>query len=185
MRIPLAQYGVREIVLATVVLGALTAVGARLFWPSAILPAALWLFVLAFFRDPQRRGESADGFLSPADGKVVAVAPIAPDGPLEAPGTRISVFMDVLSVHVNRSPCPGRVESIRHHDGGFVDARRPEASQHNESATTILIVERGGRSFRVGIRQVAGLIARRIVTDLRVGQDVQRGGRIGMIKFGS
>jgi phosphatidylserine decarboxylase len=184
MRIPLTQYGRRELLLATVVFGALTATGAWLFWPAALLPAAAWALVVMFFRDPPRQAEG-DGFLAPADGKVVDVTPVGADGRLRTEGTRIGIFMSLLDCHVNRSPCAAAVAAIEHHDGGYLDARRPEASQANESATILLTHTRGGRQFQVVVRQIAGLVARRIVTDLRVGQQLAAGQRIGMIKFGS
>lgn len=185
MRIPLTRYGRREIILATAVLGALTAVGALLFWPAALLPAAVWLYVLTFFRDPQRRPEADDGLLAPADGKVVDITSVGPDGPVGRPGVRIGIFMSIFDCHVNRSPCEAEVVHIEHRAGGFLDARRPEAAERNESATIALAHERGGQRYTVMVRQVAGLIARRIVTDLHEGQRIGRGQRIGMVKFGS
>lgn len=184
MKIPLTQYGRREVLFGTVVFGALTVVGAVFFWPAALLPAAVWALVVMFFRDPPRRA-AADGFLAPADGKVVDLSPVGPDGPLGAEGTRIGIFMGLLDCHVNRSPCAAGVAGIEHHDGGYLDARRPEAPQRNESATILLTHTRGGKQFNIVLRQIAGLVARRIVTDLRVGQQLAAGQRIGMIKFGS
>ncbi len=185
MRIPLTRYGLREMLTATAVLGALAGVGAVLFWPAAILPAALWVYVVLFFRDPQRHPEDPQAFCAPADGKVVDVTPVGSEGPLGREGVRIGIFMNLLDVHVNRSPCAGEVTKIEHHGGGHVDARRPAAAERNEAATILLAVRRGGESFPVAVRQVAGLIARRIVTDLRVGQRLSAADRIGMVKFGS
>jgi len=185
MRIPLTAYGRREIILATIVLAALAAVGAFLFWPAALLPAGLWVYVLAFFRDPSRRPDAPEGFLSPADGVVTDISPVGPDSALGVEGMRIGVFMNVFNCHVNRSPCRGTVVRVDHHAGGFVDARRPDASETNESATVLLECPAGEGTFPVAVRQVAGLVARRIVTDVKTGQVVDRGERIGMIKFGS
>ena len=185
MRIPLTRYGLREILIATGTFGVLTAAGVMTFWPAAILPAAAWAYVLLFFRDPDRRAAEPDSFLSPADGKVVDISPVGPESALEAAGLRIGIFMGLLDVHVNRSPCSGRVAQIARHDGGYVDARRPGASETNESATVLLAHSRAGRTFTVAVRQIAGLIARRIVTDLRLGQELAAGQRIGMVKFGS
>jgi len=185
MRIPLTKYGRRELVGATVVLGVLTAAGVLTFWPAALLPGALWLYVVAFFRDPDRTPEAGGGFLSPADGTVADVTPVGPEGPLGVESVRIGVFMSIFNVHVNRSPCAGRVTKVAHHDGGFVDARRPEASDRNESATVWLDGEVDGRAVPVVVRQIAGLIARRIVTDVEPGRELRRGERIGMVKFGS
>ena len=183
MRIPLTQYGRREISAASVVCAVAGVLAAWVFPPAAAVPLAVWLCVLAFFRDPHRRPEE-EAFLSPADGKVVEVAPLS-GNQLVGEGVRISIFMSLLDVHVNRSPCTGEVARIDHHDGGYVDARRPEASERNESATIVLDHLRWGRTFSVVVRQVAGLVARRIVTDLRLGQRLAPAQRIGMVKFGS
>ena len=185
MRIPLTHYGRRELVVGTLVLGVLTAVGVVLFWPAAALPAALWVYLLLFFRDPQRQPQDAGAFLAPADGKVVDITPVGPEGPLGREGVRIGIFMNLFDVHVNRSPCAGEVAKIEHHAGGFVDARRPEAAERNESTTIVLTCRNGETTFPVAVRQIAGLVARRIVTDLRVGQQLTPAQRIGMVKFGS
>jgi len=183
MRIPLTQYGRREIAIASVVCGAAVVLAVGVFPPGAAVPLAVWLCVLMFFRDPPRRPQQ-EAFLSPADGKVVEVAPLS-EHELVGEGVRIGVFMSLLDVHVNRSPCAGEVARIDHHDGGYVDARRPEASERNESATIVLNHARWGQTFPVVVRQVAGLVARRIVTDLSIGQRLAPGQRIGMVKFGS
>ncbi len=185
MRIPLTRYGLREILFATVVFGVLTAVGGMLFLPSALLPAAVWAYVLLFFRDPERRPAETCSFLAPADGKVVEISPAGAEDEVGESGVRIGIFMSLLDVHVNRSPCAASVARIAHHAGGYADARRPVASQNNESATIWLTHSRGGSSHTLAVRQIAGLIARRIVTDVRVGQQLAPGERIGMVKFGS
>jgi phosphatidylserine decarboxylase len=142
--------------------------------------------VLWFFRDPERTTDGAPGaFISPADGRVAEITPVGPEGPLGRDGLRIGVFMNIFSVHVNRSPCDAVVEKAEHHAGAFLDARLPEAAWKNEHATIHLAVRRDGRDWPVVVRQVAGKVARRIVTDLRPGQQLQRGERFGMIKFGS
>jgi len=152
----------------------------------AALPLAVWVFVLAFFRDPERSAPAGDGLLlSPADGRVADITPLGPDSVLGCDGVQVGIFMNVFNVHVNRSPCAGRVEQVEHRRGVFLDARDPHASERNESATIRLCCTRDGVERPIVVRQVAGLIARRIVTDLREGQDVQPGQRIGMIKFGS
>jgi phosphatidylserine decarboxylase len=173
-------------VLATVVCGPAAALAAWLFWPAAVVPAALWLWVLWFFRDPQRRAPAEAGvLLSPADGRVTDITPVGPESPLGRQGAKIGIFMSIFDVHVNRSPVAGRVEEITYHRGGFMDARNPQAWQENESASIRIACPRGGQVHPVIVRQVAGVIARRIVTDLAVGQELASGQRIGMIKFGS
>lgn len=173
-------------VIATVVCGVPAAVAAWLFWPVAVLPAAVWVYVLCFFRDPQRRPAEDNAFISPADGKVVDITPVGAESPLGTDGVRIGIFMSIFNVHVNRSPCAGAITKIEHRPGGYADARKPEAAERNE-ATTIWLTANGqaGLSFPVVVRQIAGLIARRIVTDLHIGQEIAAGQRIGMVKFGS
>jgi len=184
--IPLTRYGLYEMIAATAICGALAAAGAVFVTPwLAAAPAALWLAVMAFFRDPPRRPDEPDAFLAPADGKVTDITPVGADGPLGADGVRIGVFMSVLDVHVNRCPFAAEVVDVAHHGGGHTDARRPEASERNESATILLTCRRGRDAYRVVVRQVAGLIARRIVTDLVPRQRLAAGERIGMVKFGS
>jgi phosphatidylserine decarboxylase len=98
---------------------------------------------------------------------------------------RIGVFMSVFSVHVNRCPCDGEVVSVRHNNGGYLDARDLRASEFNESVTVRLTHRIDGKEYPIVFRQIAGLVARRIVCHLQPGQSVQRGARMGMIKFGS
>jgi len=187
------HYGRRELIAATLIYAVLAAIGAQLaaryspwFWTMGIIAGIGWLWVLAFFRDPDRAAPAGPGlFVSPADGRVADITPLGPDSPLGCPGAQIGVFMNVLNVHVNRAPCDGRIEDIVHRPGAFLDVRTNEAILRNESATITLSHAYDGRRHPVIVRQVAGLVARRIVTDLKVGQTVHRGERIGMIKFGS
>lgn len=170
--------------LATLFCAALAAVAAASYWPAASLPVLLWVYCLAFFRDPVRRVPQTAGLLAVADGRVTDITPADPDI-LGEPATRVGIFMSLLSVHVNRSPLAGRVLSITHKPGGYADVRRPDAWARNESATVEMEAHSGGQAFRLQVRQIAGLVARRIVTDLVVGQELQAGQVIGMIKFGS
>ena len=189
----LAEYGRKETALATGLATLLCALVAMAAWGlswwllvAAAAPLAAWLWVLRFFRDPDRQAPAGDGlFVSPADGRVADITPVGPDSPLGRDGLRIGIFMDIFNVHVNRSPEAGRVEKIEHPDGSFLDARHPDAPQRNDSATIYLTGARGGREVPFVVRQVAGRIARRIVTDLAPAQQLARGQRIGMIKFGS
>jgi len=150
------------------------------------IPLALWLpvavWVVAFFRDPVRRGPRGDDvILAPADGKIVSVIPIDEPDFLRAPTTRISVFMSVFNVHVNRYPCAGRVAYRFYARGKFGHAMAEKASSDNEQSSLGLETGRG----RVLIRQIAGSIARRIVTDHAEGTEVAQGDRLGIIRFGS
>ena len=157
-----------------------------LFLPVMALPAAFWLWVLCFFRDPNRPTPTGDGlFISPADGSVADITQIGPDSPLGCAGVEIGIFMNVFNVHVNRSPAPAVVRRIVHQEGVFLDARDPHASERNESTTIHMTYTRNGQDYPLVVRQVAGMIARRIITDLAVGQQLAAGQRVGMIKFGS
>jgi phosphatidylserine decarboxylase len=158
---------------------ALTAGGALVSWltrPVFGLPLfILALFCLWFFRDPERAVPEGDVAVSPADGKVVAVK--------NEPGglTRISVFLNIFDVHVNRAPIGGKITGVTYQPGKFLVASREEASTQNEMNT--FVVE--GDGTRVVFKQIAGLIARRIVCWSKVGDLVRKGDRVGLIKFGS
>jgi phosphatidylserine decarboxylase len=135
----------------------------------------LAVFCLYFFRDPDRGTPPGPVAVSPADGKVVAVKAESPSL------TRISIFLNIFDVHVNRTPIPGKITSVSYHKGQFLVASKEEASSQNEQNT--VTVE--GDGTRVIFKQIAGLIARRIVFNKKVGDTVAAGERIGMIKFGS
>ncbi len=132
-------------------------------------------FCLYFFRDPERVAPSGEVIVAPADGKVVAVREIGPDE------TRISIFLNIFDVHVNRTPIPGKITAVVYQKGKFLVASHEAASAENEQNT--LVVE--GNNTRVTCRQIAGLIARRIVCYKQAGDAVAPGERIGYIKFGS
>lgn len=145
-----------------------------------LVPIAVW--VVAFFRDPTRdRVRGADLILAPADGLVVSVIRMDEPEFLGGPSTRISIFMNVFNVHVNRYPADGTVELRRYTTGKFLNAGVEKASVENEQATLGLATTRG----RLLIRQIAGLVARRIVTDHEPGRQVHQGERLGLIRFGS
>ncbi|HEY3937168.1 MAG TPA: phosphatidylserine decarboxylase [Bryobacteraceae bacterium] len=151
--------------------------GSSYFWtPRAGIPFyVLAAFCLYFFRDPERVLPPGDVMVAPADGKVVSVQP---SGPGE---TRISIFLNIFNVHVNRTPIPGRISDVVYQPGKFLVASHEAASSDNEQNT--LVVE--GENSRVVCRQIAGLIARRIVCYKHRGDAVAAGERIGYIKFGS
>jgi phosphatidylserine decarboxylase len=153
----------------------------RLPW-IAVPVLLLGLFTAYFFRDPERPVPTdARLVLSPADGKVIVVAP-APDGhPLGPGATQISIFLSVFDVHINRSPIAGTVTRVKYHPGAFLPAWDEKASLQNEQ--NAVTVEGGGTA--VEFKQIAGLIARRIVFKKREGDPVATGERVGMIKFGS
>jgi phosphatidylserine decarboxylase len=151
------------------------------WWVGALwLPVAVW--VIAFFRDPVRDGPRGDDLvLAPADGKVVSVIPIDEPTFVRGPATRISIFMNVFNVHVNRYPSPGLVAHRAYVKGKFGHAGPEKASTDNEQSSTGEETPRG----RVLVRQIAGSIARRIVTDHSEGTPVAQAQRMGLIRFGS
>ena len=145
----------------------------------AILPLLLGAFFLWFFRDPERIIPDTPGaIVSPADGKVTTVGQVDLNGRRL---NRISIFLNVFDVHVNRTPIGGIVRNVEYRKGKFHNAMGETSSEHNEQ--NIVIVEGEGQT--VILKQIAGLLARRIVFDYRVGNTVQRGQRIGLMKFGS
>jgi len=152
----------------------------------SLLALIVWGWVLWFFRDPTRTTPTGDGlFISPADGIVADITPLGPESKLAKNGVQIGIFMNVFNVHVNRIPCDGQIEEITYQKGAFLDVRDPNASERNESATIRMTHTHKGQKYTVIVRQIAGLVARRIVTALEKGQTVTRGQRMGMIKFGS
>jgi len=158
-----------------------------LLWvPAGWLGAIATLWLAYFFRDPWRVTPTRAGLLvSPADGIVVSIAPAPPPPELalgEAAATRIGIFLNLFDVHVTRAPIGGRVAALRYTKGRFVDASLDKASLHNERMAVRITPPDGPD---VAFVLVAGLVARRIVCDLREGQQVATGQRIGIIRFGS
>src|SRR4029077_19289980 len=161
------------LIAAGVVLGWLT----RPAWAVPLFLLAL--FFLWFFRDPERAVPEEPGALvSPADGKVTDISIVNVDNNQR---TRISIFLSVFDVHVNRSPIGGTITDVRYQRGRFLDARNKLSAEQNEQ--NIVTVE--GESHTVIFKQIAGLLARRIVFYPKVGESVERGQRVGLIKFGS
>lgn len=185
MGLPIAKEGFREIAMATVVLSLLGVVSSLWFWPLGIIFGLLWVWVLLFFRDPVRRGSFQPGDLcGPADGTVTEVTELDWYEPIGGPAIRIGIFLSLFNVHVNRSPCAGRVRSLAYRKGEFLDARHPESGKRNES-NTLLIDPDDPMPGPIEVRQVAGLVARRIICHAKEGDHVSLGERFGMIKFGS
>ena len=177
MRIPIAREGWAFIGPAAAAACALALMGRwRTASPFAVVAAAC----AGFFRDPERRvPQSPDALVAPADGKVMAVAPVD-DGWVGA-ATRVSIFLSPLDVHVNRSPMTGVVQGVEYTRGGYAAAYRPEASEGNERCE----VRIEGDRARVAVRQIAGVVARRIVCRVRPGDKLEAGERFGLIRFGS
>jgi phosphatidylserine decarboxylase len=158
-------------------------------WPSALigqivmwLATALVLFCLNFFRDPERPiPEGEELVLSAADGVVADIVEIEETEVLKTKCLRVGVFLSVFDVHVNRAPIDGKITYVRHHPGLFLDARDPQCSEKNEAMTWAF----EGKNVTLVVRQLTGAIARRIVPWSKVGDEVPRGHRFGMIRFGS
>jgi phosphatidylserine decarboxylase len=162
----------------------LLAVAGALFWLMghwawAVIPLLLAMFFLWFFRDPRRAIPTGAGLVvSPADGVVTSVERIAtPSGEK----LKLSIFLSVFDVHVNRSPVAGVIREVRYEKGLFLNAMNPDSADKNEQNTVVV----AGDGCEVAFKQIAGLLARRIVFNKRVGDRVERGERVGLIKFGS
>ena len=165
-----------------VFLGILTFITAFFYWWAAILPALLFAYVLYFFRDPERTPpDDPLAVVSAADGRVILVDEVLEDAFTHRRMKRVAVFLSVFDVHVNRTPFNGTFIKQHHHAGEFLDARDPAVDVKNEAMNWLLKTERG----EVVIRQIAGLIARRIVAWACEGQTMKTGERFGMIRFGS
>ena len=167
--------------------GAIATLLLFLLWaPAGWLAAIATLWIGYFFRDPWRVTPTRPGLLiSPADGIVVSIAPAVPPPEIamgDAAVARIGVFLNIFDVHVTRAPIGGRVAALRYKKGRFVNASLDEASEHNERMAIRIAPPEGPE---VAFVQIAGLLARRIVCDLREGQQVATGQRMGMIRFGS
>lgn len=152
------------------------------WWIAAVLSILLAAWVVAFFRDPERSGQRGERLiLAPADGKVVGIVETDEPAFFQGRALRISIFMNVFNCHVNRYPTSGIVRYRHYNRGKFGHAAAEKSSLDNEQSSVGLMTDRG----KVLIRQIAGLVARRIVTDHEVGTPVQQGQRMGMIRFGS
>lgn len=167
---------------ASIVLGLISE---PLGWIGAILTA----WCIYFFRDPDRYVPQAEGlFVSPADGVVSHVvetklpAELADDETKDAEYTRVSIFLNVFNVHVNRTPIAGKIKKIEYHHGKFLNASLDKASEDNERNSLLIETE---SNQKIGVVQIAGLVARRIVCEVKEGDILQTGERFGIIRFGS
>jgi len=146
-------------------------------WVGVALTAANFFF----FREPQFEATWSDGqILSPADGKVIVVDDQVPEG-LSGLSQRVSIFLSILDCHVNMIPTSGRIERVAYRSGKKISAFRPRASEENQRSEIDLITSKG----RIHFRQIVGSVARRVVFDLKVGQEVTAGQRFGVMRFGS
>ena len=151
-------------------------------WLAAFVLLLLALWVAYFFRDPERTGERGPSLVvSPADGKLIMITEIDEPTFVKGRAVRISIFMNVFNVHVNRYPVEGVVRYIHYNKGKFFNAAAEKSSLENEQMSVGIETSR----YRVLVRQIAGLIARRIVTYSKLGETIRQGDRMGIIRFGS
>lgn len=149
-------------------------------WAWTAIPFLLAAFFLWFFRDPRRVIPQGEGLVvSPADGKITEIARVqTPNGER----LRLSIFLSVFNVHVNRAPVAGTIQSVKYQHGLYLNAMNPDSAEKNEQNTVGIAAADG---YEVSFKQIAGLLARRIVFNKREGDRVERGERVGLIKFGS
>ena len=180
-RLPVAREGLPFIVFGVFLTAAFF--GLDLIVPG-ILAALVTLFTIYFFRDPSRRAPlSEDAVLTPADGKVLSVLDLkGEDNPLGKPALRVSIFMNLFDVHVNRIPAGGRVSKVSYQPGKFFSANLDKAAEQNERNAVTLNTHGG---YQIVFIQIAGLVARRIACWVREGDEVAAGQRFGLIRFGS
>src|SRR3954468_10138193 len=169
-------------------IGAFALVSLILFWlwpPLGWLGTFATLWCVYFFRDPMRVTPVREGIVvAPADGRVSMIAQVLPPAELglgDRPLARVSIFMSVFNCHVNRSPVAGRIDRIVYRPGAFINAELDKASEDNERNSLVIATPNG----RIGVVQIAGLVARRIVSFVREGQSIGAGERFGLIRFGS
>jgi phosphatidylserine decarboxylase len=187
-RLPVTHWGLCELqVFGWPLLTAAVGLG-LLPWPwsmSAIVPAALLALTVYFFRNPRRAVPAEAGLVvAPADGTIVDVTELDRNDFLDGPAVRIGIFLSIFNVHINRSPADARVVRLVYRPGEFLNALKPESAERNESLW-IGLEETSPPYRRMAVRQISGLIARRIVCRLRPGEQVDRGEPFGMIKLGS
>jgi phosphatidylserine decarboxylase len=187
-KLPIAPWGWKDLNLFGWPLVALTIAALLLGDPwcwLALVPVVLLVWLISFFRDPARRiPDDPQAIVAPADGRVVDVTPLAQYDFIGGPAVRIGIFLSIFNVHINRAPTNGRVVEMHYHPGEFLNAMRPESADRNEFMWIGL--ERAERPpQRFAVRQISGMLARRIVCTLRPGQTVTQGQKFGMIKLGS
>jgi phosphatidylserine decarboxylase len=181
-----AREGYPFIAIATLLAAAAFALALRLrswpLWLAAFVLTIVAIWVAYFFRDPERIGERGERVVvAPADGRVVLIKEVDEPTFIRGRAIRVSIFMNVFSVHVNRYPVSGVVRFVQHSAGKFLNAGSEQSSVENEM--TSVGIEAG--PHRILVRQIAGLIARRIITYSREGEHVEQGERMGLIRFGS
>jgi phosphatidylserine decarboxylase len=181
-----ARWGLAELqLMGWPLLAATLALAVSPWWYAAVVPGVLLALVLWFFRDPPRRVPSEPGLVvSPADGTIAEITELEHDDFIGGPAVRVGIFLSIFNVHINRAPVRSRVIKLHYSPGEFLNAMNPESAIRNENLWIGL--QEDDPPYRpMIVRQIAGLIARRIVCELRPGEVVDRGHKFGMIKLGS
>jgi len=194
MRIPITKYGCPQVVIypvAILVVMAGVGLGTTAFLPAwavitiEVLLAAVLIWILSFFRDPQRTCPSDSNLLlSPADGQITDIVELENNAFLGGPATRIGIFLSIFNTHINRAPCNVKVEQITYKKGKYKNALNPESARVNES-NELNLVRTDSPQDRLIVRQISGAIARRIVCKTTEGNELAGGEKFGMLKFGS
>jgi phosphatidylserine decarboxylase len=181
-----SRHGLREMTVGTLLLVVVAGALGWVWWPLAFLPLPVLIWLFAFFRDPERKVPADPNIMvSPSDGTVSDIKEIAFQPELGGPCVRVGMFLSIFSVHGNRAPCDGKVTAITYKEGKFLNALSHDmCSEHNESNTIVMADQVTGVPVCI-VKQIAGAIARRIISGPAVGEVVHRGDRIGFIKFGS
>ena len=190
MRIPLTKYGLPQVLVFPAVVSMLMVVagmvpGGYLFWAAQLVLLLVLVWVLAFFRDPEREVPSDKNILlSPADGVISDIEVVDEVSVIGGRALRIGIFLNIFNVHINRTPCAVRIDKITYKKGRFKNAMNPESARVNES-NDIAMTRLDTPAENLLVRQISGAIARRIVCEAKTEQDFAGGERFGMIKFGS
>jgi phosphatidylserine decarboxylase len=182
MKLYVTKYAINEIIMVTIIIGIMSFFLFQIQPALIIFPVAIFLLTLYFFRDPFREIPADDNFiLSPADGKIIEITELIEDTFIRESSIKITIFLSLFDVHINRAPCNGKIILLEYRKGNFLVASDPRATKQNERNSIGL----ANGKFKILISQIAGIIAQRIVCDVNLNQEVKKGMRIGMIKFGS
>ena len=186
MRIPLTKYGLPQVVIFPLIIAAIIIVClAKDIISLAIIWAVVLIWVLSFFRDPERIPPADKNILlAPADGTIRDIEIVDENNFIGGKALRIGIFLSIFNVHINRSPCDAKVAKITYKKGKYVDARNPQAGAVNES-NDLWLIKTCGPKDKLIVRQISGAIARRIVCRAKENQELAGGEKFGMIKFGS
>ena len=195
MRIPLTKYGLPQVavfgaMILVVMVTVYVAGSSDIMSPTTVLAvevimAILLIWVLAFFRDPDREIPEGEGILvAPADGRVTDIEVVEENDVIQGEALKIGIFLSIFDVHINRTPCAARIDKVTYRPGQYTNAMNPASAKVNES-NDIAMTRLAEPKDALLVRQISGAIARRIVCRAKVGEDFACGEQFGMIKFGS